>query len=562
MDQETIKQNFSLLETRADVADLLDIKEASLRYFLYKRRPENMYNSFEIPKKNGTSRKISAPCKELKKIQKKLANILSAVYVPKICAYGFIENKNILENAQQHLKKHQILNIDLKDFFSQIHFGRVRGMLMQKPYSIGMEAATTIAQIACYNGTLPQGAPSSPIITNMICSPLDNSLMRLAEKTNCVYTRYADDITFSTHSKSFNSSIVYIENQEIKIGEKLSATLQKHSFSINHQKITLQSKFFHQEVTGLTVNKFPNIRRNYTKQLRAILYNCQKVGIYATAKSYIEKGYCKNISINRIVNDPSAENKLKAWFEIVLKGKILYIKQIKGGKSLTYLSFAQKMNNIFCKEIFDITELSKFENLVENATCILEYDDNVNYIQGSGFYLQGYGLFTSNHVTKNDNNIFKVFSYKNYPDHKDGTISKSINELSSNDSIDYALYIPPFPLDSENSFCLGDSSQLKFGDQVTIICYPNHQKGNSPFIQSCNITSKKIFLGAPLFTISGRVLHGASGGVVLNSNNEVIGIIKAGIITLDEDEENENHGFIPIHLVIEHLRDTHPNKFQ
>ncbi|WP_312354665.1 reverse transcriptase domain-containing protein, partial [Aminipila sp.] len=202
MENETIvalKEKFLLAKTREDIADLLGIKEKSLRYFLFKKRPENMYHTFEIPKRNGEQRKISAPCQELKQIQKKLANLLSCVYVPKMCAYGFLNDKNIVGNASQHINRNIVLNIDLKDFFTQIHFGRIRGMLMKEPYAIGEEAATTIAQIACLNGVLPQGAPSSPILTNMICAPMDNNLMRLAKKTGCTYTRYADDITFSTH---------------------------------------------------------------------------------------------------------------------------------------------------------------------------------------------------------------------------------------------------------------------------------------------------------------------------------------------------------------------------
>ncbi len=182
MDRKKIKEQFLKLKTREDVATILGISEKSLRYFLYKRRPENMYHTFKIPKKDGTTREISAPDKELREIQRKLSSVLSAVYEPKVCAYGFINEKNNVGNAKQHTKKRLVFNIDLKDFFSQIHFGRVRGMLMNAPYSLPNEAATTIAQIACYNRQLPQGAPSSPVITNMICVPLDNSLMRLAKK--------------------------------------------------------------------------------------------------------------------------------------------------------------------------------------------------------------------------------------------------------------------------------------------------------------------------------------------------------------------------------------------
>lgn len=97
MDREKIKELFLKLETREDVAAVLGISERSLRYFLYKKRPENMYHTFKIPKKDGTTREISAPDKALKEIQRKLANVLSAVYEPKVCAYGFIDEKTMLE---------------------------------------------------------------------------------------------------------------------------------------------------------------------------------------------------------------------------------------------------------------------------------------------------------------------------------------------------------------------------------------------------------------------------------------------------------------------------------
>lgn len=103
------------------------------------------------------------------------------------------------------------------------------------------------------------------------------------------------------------------------------------------------------------------------------------------------------------------------------------------------------------------------------------------------------------------------------------------------------------------TFKCGDSRNIKIGDQVTIIGYPNHQKGNSPYIQSCNITSEKKYLNAPFFTVSGRIVHGASGGIVLNADNEAIGIIKAGIVNYSEDDSNENQGFVPLHLALEHF---------
>lgn len=557
MDKSEIKQRFLKLETREDVAALLGISERSLRFFLYKRRPENRYFTFEIPKKDGSKREIAAPSKELKNIQRKLADVLSAVYDPKVCAYGFIEGRNNVGNANCHVNRRLVFNIDLKDFFSQIHFGRVRGMLMSKPYCIKEEAATTIAQIACFNGRLPQGAPSSPIITNMISAPLDNALMRLAKKTNCIYTRYADDITFSTYKPEFDKSIVSIEKGSVLIGEDLERILKKHSFEVNTKKITLRSSIYRQEVTGLTVNEFTNLRRNYIKQLRAIIHSCEKFGVYGAAKVYVEKGLCKNHDIYELVKKPDAEDEIVAWFKHVLMGKVRYIKQVKGEKSLTYLSFAKKVNELFEEAIFDLTDLNTFENAIKNSVLILEHEEGESFVQGSAFYLSGIGLITSYHVTENGG-FFKVFSVDTYRDTSLGVIGKELNEIASDKAIDYALYKAPLKIKDNLTFKCGDSRRIKIGDQVTIIGYPNHQKGNSPYIQPCIVTSEKNFQGAPFFTVSGRVAHGASGGIVLNNCNEAVGIIKGGIVTLSEDDSNENQGFVPLHLALDHFRqNTH-----
>ena len=554
MKQEEIKELFPKLQTRHDVARILEIKESSLRYFLFKRRPENMYCTFRIKKRNGSDRVISAPQKELKAIQRKLAYVLSCVYTPKVCAYGFVMGKNIVGNASQHTKRTLVLNIDLKDFFSQIHFGRVRGMLMKPPYSIGEEAATTIAQIACLNGTLPQGAPSSPVITNMICVPLDNALIRLAKRTGCVYTRYADDITFSTYKKAFDKDIVYFEGEEIQIGGKLAGILEKHSFCVNPEKITIREHSRHQEVTGLTVNTFPNLRRSYIRNLRAILHHCSTQGVYGAAKDYIAKGFCKNPEILAAVGDPEKRETIEIWFECVLKGKINYIKQVKGDGSLTYLSFGQQLNQILGRPVIDVSHLYELDQLALENTYILECATKDIYEQGSAFYIREIGLVTSYHVVEHGV-LYRGYTCSGFNEDSFGAVGLDANLRAADKTIDYAIFNISHPLLENKGFRIGDSTNLHVGDQVTVIGYPNFQKGDSPYIQNCAITSKKTFLEAPFYTVSGRIVHGASGGVVLNSKREAIGIIKGGVQTFrdDEDAGNDNQGFVPIHLAIDHM---------
>jgi hypothetical protein len=553
MDNEEVKKAFLELKTREDVATILGIRERSLRYFLFKRRPERLYKTFTITKRNGTERQISAPYREWKTIQRKLADVLSCVYTPKVCAYGFIPGKSIVGNATQHTKRNLVLNIDLKDFFTQIHFGRIRGMLMKPPYSIGEEAATTIAQIACVNRVLPQGSPCSPILTNMICVPLDNSMMSLAKSADCVYTRYADDITFSTFKKAFDPEIAYMDGEKICIGSKLGHILEKHSFSVNPEKITLRRNSEHQEVTGLTVNVFPNLRRNYIRNLRAILDHCQKDGMFETAKNYISKGFCTNAAIVAMSEDSEKQATVEEWFVAVLKGKIEYIRQVKGAESLTYLSFAQKLNRLAGMDIFNVSALNRLDALAEKNTFILECNEGNTYDQGSAFYVPGVGLITSYHVVKNGG-FFKAYKHKNYPSKQEDVLGLSLKQIAADETIDYAIFATSISVEEEYALKIGDSANLRVGDQVTIIGYPNHQTGNTPFIQRCAITSKKTYLQAPLFTVSGRIIHGASGGVVLNSNYEVVGIIKGGIQTLGDDDTNENQGFVPIHVALEHMQ--------
>ena len=179
----------SALQSREDVASILHIPDNKLRYILFGKRPENMYHSFQIaknsksPKCGSTNkRQIDAPDPQLKAIQRTLATYLDSIYIKRKVVYGFVPKRNHVMNAKIHVHSSYLLNIDLKDYFKQFHFGRIVGTLTHPPYNMGKEAAVTIAQISCLNGILPQGAPTSPVITNMVSAPLDSALTRFAKK--------------------------------------------------------------------------------------------------------------------------------------------------------------------------------------------------------------------------------------------------------------------------------------------------------------------------------------------------------------------------------------------
>lgn len=206
---DELRKKFLALKTRAGVAEFLDIPLSQLTYHLFTVEATGRYSKFNIAKRSGALREIQSPATALKLIQRKLNQALSCVYQPRNAVHGFVTSRglsaprNIVSNARVHLGAEFILNVDLKDFFPSINFGRVRGMFARKPYGLGVKAATVLAQVCCFENGLPQGAPTSPIISNMICGKLDADLQKLAQRYNCLYSRYADDITFSTHAKSF-----------------------------------------------------------------------------------------------------------------------------------------------------------------------------------------------------------------------------------------------------------------------------------------------------------------------------------------------------------------------
>lgn len=268
-------------KSKFGLSKIIGIKLKKITYILFVKK-YNLYTEFQIPKNNGKFRNISAPNKYLKIIQKKLKKVLEECYneiqLNKNASHGFLKKKSIYTNSNFHKNKRYVLNIDLKDFFPSINFGRVRGFFIKnKNFQLNEEVATLIAQISCYNNQLPQGSPSSPIISNLIAISLDKGLSILSKKYKFNYTRYADDITISTNLKNFPIAIAYKDKDgNWKLGSELIKVINNNHFDINFDKIRMQYKSSRQEVTGLIVNKKVNVKRNYIRKTRLMLYNLIK----------------------------------------------------------------------------------------------------------------------------------------------------------------------------------------------------------------------------------------------------------------------------------------------
>lgn len=284
------------ITTRQELAALLNVKAHFLTNVLYRNGVNTQYSQFQIPKKDGSFRLISSPSSRLKDIQRRLAELLyecqGNVHIERkinpVLSHGFEKNKTIITNATRHRNKKILLNIDLEDFFDSINFGRVRGFFIaNNDFKLSPLIATTIAQIACFNNTLPQGSPCSPIISNLICTILDIRLSKFAKKYGCQYSRYADDITFSTNKEEFPKELV-IDNGAVTVGAMLLKEIERAGFNINDRKTRLLYSTSRQEVTGLTVNKKVNVDNKYYKKVRAMAHTLYKDQSFAIIKENAE----------------------------------------------------------------------------------------------------------------------------------------------------------------------------------------------------------------------------------------------------------------------------------
>lgn len=278
----------SEIKNLQELAVALDIKSHQLTWWAWKLGDQKRYRSFTVKKKSGKLRSINVPAPTLKMIQRRVLVLLSEEFEDKIIdspSHGFIAGRSIVTNASVHLDKKWVLNVDLKDFFPSITRRRLWGLLTKEPFAIEATVAGAILQLCCLeDGTLPQGAPTSPLLSNMIGHHLDISLRRLAERYQCNYTRYADDLTFSTDADDFPAPLarypMTMGTTQVVVGPELKNRIHSNTFQINYEKARLQDTRTRQSVTGVIVNNAtPNVPRQYLKNVRRELHIWKKHGL-------------------------------------------------------------------------------------------------------------------------------------------------------------------------------------------------------------------------------------------------------------------------------------------
>lgn len=368
---DEIRKRFEALNSKGALIDLINYTRESfypkrygkiplraLTYYADHRKCSKRYREFTIKKKNGGDRVINTPVKELKEIQRSLNAILSCLYTPHHAVYGFVSNRSIVHAAQEHVGMKYVFCSDLKDFFPSITLYRIKACLMMSPFSLNKEKeplAYLIANLCCDvkegRPVLPQGAPTSPILSNIVCGNLDRRLTGLAKRFRLKYTRYADDLSFSGMENVFQ--------EEGEFRKELTKIIEGQGFVINEEKTRLQKRAYRQEVCGLVVNRKVNVKKRYVKEIRRYLHFWEILGKKKTKDIFL-KDFCKD-KPHRDENIPSLEN--------YLNGKLLFLKMVKGDKNEQYLKLRERFLSLSMPELS--TQMKALSNIEFKLNTLL-----------------------------------------------------------------------------------------------------------------------------------------------------------------------------------------------
>jgi retron-type reverse transcriptase len=287
-DARLIAMGLPVFKTAAGLAAAMQISVGELRFLAYSRRVSTVshYQRFQIPKKTGGLRLISAPMPRLKRAQEwVLRQILEKVPLHD-AAHGFRRGRSIVSNATPHVGADVVVNLDLQDFFPTITYRRVRGVFRKLGYS---EQVATLLALLCSEPDvdtveldgrtyhvargerfLPQGAPTSPAITNLLCRRLDSRLHRIAERLGFRYSRYADDLTFSASGEA-------VANVG-RVLRRVRYVVEQEDLRVHPKKTRILRRGRRQEVTGLVVNQRVNVSRDVLRRFRATLFQIERDG--------------------------------------------------------------------------------------------------------------------------------------------------------------------------------------------------------------------------------------------------------------------------------------------
>lgn len=323
-----------------------DFRGKQLSFFADTNNIRRRCKTFRLRKKHGGYREITAPKGRLHDVLHILNIVLQTYDEPTPWAYGFVCGRSVVDNARPHVGKRYILNLDLKNFFPTITRRQVADCLMAEPFglsSLAAELVSGLATVRMDNGeeVLAQGFATSPTLSNFICREMDKEIAGVAAAQGVTFTRYADDLTFSSDAD--------ILRPQGELAQQVKTIVERYGFILNEAKTHLQRRGRRQEVTGLMVTEKVNVSRRYVREIRSLLYIWERYGYEdacrAALKSYKQqhgktKGHRHHVSLNK-----------------VLGGKLNYMKMVRGADDPLCQRFVSRYTSLQQRSKGDIKEV-------------------------------------------------------------------------------------------------------------------------------------------------------------------------------------------------------------
>lgn len=459
---------------------------------------DQMYHEFNISKRSGKLRTIAAPDQRLKIIQRKITPLLDQIYRVRTPVHGFVPSRSVKTNAEAHLGRRYLVNVDLEDFFGSITEKRVFGLLIS--LGIDQRVSEIIARVCCRFGQLPQGAPTSPVLSNMICYRLDTDLLHISKLTRCIYTRYADDISFSSHQPPvllFNGLLPGVGrfSPDLLAGN-LAGAIVSNGFAINSDKAHYADRNSRRIVTGVKINAGLNVDRRYIRQIRALLHSVECVGLEDAQIRFSANGGKGHISNH-------------------LRGKISYVAYLKGQTDPVVRSIVGRYNTNFKKQPIKLVPTD--EEKRDRAVWVVDHPKDT----GTGFFIKGIGFVTCAHCVEGLDEVGLLHPSRHTTIfrapiiHRDEHRDLAILDTSS---------IPP----SEFYELELSETSPKGTDKVVALGYPGWGFGERLNIRPGEVTVLTIKFGVPLIEVSQQLTQGMSGGPIVDRAGKVVGVIRSG----------------------------------
>ena len=337
-----------------------DFRGKQLSFLADTNHVQRRCKTFRLRKKHGGYREITAPKGGLRGILNALNILLQTYDEPTPWAYGFVCGRSVVDNARPHVGKRYILNLDLKDFFPTITRQQVADCLTAEPFGFSSLAAKLISGLATVRTknneeVLAQGFATSPTLSNFICREMDKEIASIATAQGITFTRYADDLTFSSDTD--------ILRPQGELVQQVKTIVERYGFRLNEEKTHLQRRGRRQEVTGLMVTEKVNVSRRYVREIRSLLYIWERYG-YEDACQAAWKSY-------RQQHGKTKEYLYFVPLNAVLRGKLNYMKMVRGADDPLYQRFVSRYNALQKtnkREVKEVTYKAYMGKYLSNST--------------------------------------------------------------------------------------------------------------------------------------------------------------------------------------------------